>query len=169
MSNDETPAKSMKVIKIVGIVIALVAAGLLFYFNFRPPVAAPPAAMWFYDTGSKQVVAKPDGIPPLAGQATEVVRAYAYGCTDCADSSKLVVAYLERFTADTAKSLKDGGITTYSALASEPTNFDSGREVRRLKDANWVIAGSDEGQAIISEKVTCPGGEAPVLCVGPNG
>ena len=162
-SNESTS----KVIKIVVAAVILLVAGIALFLQFRTP-PAELVGMWFYDVEGKKLIIVPDTIPPTTVSGAETVKAYVTGCGSCKDESKLTIRYLEKFTPEMTSQLKDAGITSYAALASEPLPPFEGRLVKKAPDVEWVQASSDAGQALIATAATCADGSTPIACNGPD-
>lgn len=146
-------------------IILIVIAAFTIYSQVKP-VHTPEGTLWYYDTDKNELFAAKDQIPPITspgGNAGAGVRAYVYGCGGCADKSKLIVGWLEKFSDEDQKLLENPqGYTGLGDIGK------GGRALVKKKDgAQWVNERSDEGVAL-AVIPKCDNGEQPKLCDGPD-
>ncbi len=143
---------------IVGLAIVsalLLAAVLARSFKSAPSRSLPQAkTVWFYDmntgklftAGSRQAgpIAAPSG--PAAGGEPAGLRAHVYSYVLDPNEAELFTGFLERPDPDAG-----GGKLT--ADMRDVDKWARGRLIKRVKDKQWVQAGSPEGRAILRELV----------------
>jgi hypothetical protein len=113
-------------------------------------------AFFTADEGASFVVDSADKryAPPQIGGKDSLL-AHVFTC----DGSARFVGYVERISADAAKTLKSlKGATVDEKSPSRDAIIAAGREVRRPQETQWVKANTTEGAAII--EVKCPDGKS---------
>jgi hypothetical protein len=148
----------------VGVVVLLLVGGALAIgyqlSTMGPTKPTAPTVFYTTDDGQTSFTASAELIPPFDHKGKPAVRAYIYQC-----SGKQFVAYLERFTDEARRMLKELDDVVKNAKPGDqpPANLPQlanarrfGREVKRPGDSKWVSIGSQEGGKIVA--VQCPPG-----------
>lgn len=151
------------VVAVIAVIILLVAV----FFIFKQMglggggYGSAKDAYW-YDVDTGELFGHAAVLPPIeAPSGGEGVRAYLFACNDCDDKSDRFIGYLERYSEEGRRILKeeqDKGNPMARALAME------GAEIRRDTDEEWLPAMGDDGKALRQEPQTKCGGKPAKQC-----
>ena len=93
----------------------------------------------------------------------EAVRAWIFANGSCDNHADRFIGYLEKFTPEARKELE--------SMQGQPIDpavmvriSEKGRLIKLVDDEDWVLAGSEEGQAILRE-FDVPPGTDPKPCL----
>jgi hypothetical protein len=173
--------KTRAMTKVAALAILVLGALALAVSRIRAGLATGEegAAVWFYDQSEKQLYPVPrETIPPhvgIGGPSGDGVRAAVVACPcEQDDSRKRRIAYLETYTPELQRMLKDA---CAARLAGRPCSgpvpardseyFQINTLVRRADEDIWHTSASPEGQAIMTEwrRCRCADGQPPAVCV----
>jgi hypothetical protein len=140
----------------VGVAVLLLIGGALAVgyqlSAMGPPKARAPQIYYTIDEGKTLFTDSAELLPPFEHKGKPAVRACVYEC-----SGKQFVGYLERFTDEAKRMIKelDDAVKNAKPGGHPPANLQQlanarrfGREVKRPGDSNWVSIGSKEGAHI---------------------
>ena len=139
----------------------------------NPPI---PRREWFFDVNTHQLYVVPRGqispadapSGPLPDHTPAGVRAYVYGCGDCAEAHRFI-AYLEMSSPELQAKMKapidDGSAEPRRPAYGEATP-GRGTLVSRADEIQWFEMTSPEGQQILAQSLNnrCPAGVIPSIC-----
>ena len=134
--------------------VILITLGVIIWNTFFADGSVPPVnvadlkAFYSSDDGASFVVG-----PFGKRYAEDVVVANVFTC----DGGKTkFIAYLERYSAEARKVLKDRQSAPASGPDGSEVIIEAGTQVKPPKSGKWVGRNSNEGAAVM--KVACPGG-----------
>jgi hypothetical protein len=163
------PASSSGSVGKIGLIIALFALAIFFWFYLGDNDEGYVDKDFFYDQSEKQLFTAPrTSVPPIAGinDATEdAVRAVVISVTaNPKDKSSHQIAYLEMYTPEMKRQFEEAQ-RTGNAPPMGRGAAQSHRLVRRHNEEKWHPIISPEGEKIVSEWAK-PGsdGVVPVVC-----
>ena len=166
MTQNQNPDGNSKTKLVLGIVILLAAAIMLYLFFPRGQagIADPSKARAYYsvDDGATYFADAEEKLAPFDHDGKEAVRAYVYQC-----DGKPFVAYLERYNkdglaAEAAKTASPGGRPDARQMSFL---MAKGRDVKRPGDAKWINKGAKEAADVIRPR--CPSGDGTPVPVTP--
>ena len=147
---------------VAGIVLVVVAVGAIAYQISSSGPAAPAGGDAFYtvDDGKTYFPSSTKELPPFQHEGKSAVRAYVYECND-----KPFVAYLEQYTPEAKKVIEEVNRPRQGGTPGPPPNLgnaigaqQSGRQIKKPGDKDWIAALSPQGNALTRE-IKCPDGK----------
>ena len=151
------------VVGVVAAIVLLVALVLIArQLGIGSGIGGGPEDVFWYDLDKGDLFAHPATIEPVtAPSGGEGVRAHVFACTSCDDQDDRFTAYLERYTDEARRILKE----------EQARNNPMARPmamahvlVRRPNDDQWVAATGPQGMQIMQERNSKCGGKPAKPC-----
>ncbi len=143
-----------------GIVIAIIVLALaLVVYELSPKGAAPLRTGVYYsdDDGKTFYIDSMSNLPPYDHDGKQAVLAHVYHC----GSNPPFVGFLQKYTDDMRERLAH-------PIAGDDVDPNTGTQVKRPGDTDWVMMGSHAGSQII-KNIQIPSGETgPALQIIPG-
>ena len=139
-------------VAVIAVIILIVAVVLIVRGMTSKEVGAGGDAAW-YDTGTGELYAGPVGVlpPAPAPSGKEGVSASVFARGSCDNEADRFIAYLSKYTEEGKPLLKAAQAATPLDIGTLQRVAAEHRLIKREKDTEWVVAGTEEGQAIIAE------------------
>ena len=140
------------IVAVIAVVILIVAAVLIIK-NMGGLDTGPTGSSTWYDTGTGELYGAEAGqIPPMpAPSGKEGVGAAVFADGSCDDKADRFIGFLHKYT-DKGKADLEATQAKIPVDQAEMTRIAREEKlVKREKDEEWVVAGTEEGAAIIAE------------------
>ena len=140
------------IVAVIAVIVLIVAVVLILKGTTGSDAPRAGDSVW-YDTGTGELYGGPKGVlaPAPAPSGKEGVTASIFSKGSCENKADRFIGYLSKYTEEGKTLMKEGRAEVPMNIAKLQEAAKEQRLIRREKDTEWVIAGSEEGQEIIGE------------------